>query len=298
MVSVVSPAIEILNQSSKQDIMNEFTGWAEVFFTSFQTFGQKIMGAIPEILGAILIFIVGWFFSRLASKIVAKALKLIKFDTLAQKIQAQAFLQKANIQKTPSEVIGAFVYWILMLLVVLSASDALGWTAVSQEVSKLLSLLPNLLVAVIFFIVGTYIATFVRDLIRSTTHSLGIAAGRIVSAVVFYLLLILIILTALNQAGVNTSIITNNLMIILAALLAAAALSYGLASKEVMANILSNFFIRRNLALGETIEFDGIHGVVESSTSTSVILKMNNGERMIIPAKELLTKRVKIISKQ
>lgn len=278
--------------------MNEFTGWAEVFFMSFQTFGQKIMGAIPEILGAIVIFLVGWLFSRFAAKIVTKGLKLIKFDSLAERIQTQAFLQKANIKKTPSELIGTFIYWILMLLVVLSASDALGWAAVSQEVSKLLGLLPNLLVAVIFFIVGSYIATFIRDVIRSATHSLGIVAGKIISSVVFYLLLILIILTALNQAGVNTDIITNNLMIILSAVLGAAALSYGLASREVMINILSNFFNKRNFSTGQSIEIDGIQGVIEKSTSTSIILKMKNGEKMVIPAKDLLANRVKIFADQ
>lgn len=276
--------------------MNEFTGWAEVFFTSFQTFGQKIIGAIPEITGAIIIFLIGWLFSRFASKIVTRGLKLIKFDTLAERIQAQAFLQKANIQKTPSEVIGTFIYWILMLLVVLSASDALGWSAVSQEVSKLLELLPNLLVAVIFFIVGTYIATFVRDIIRSATHSLGIAAGRIISSVIFYLLLVLVILTALNQAGVNTDIITSNLMIILAAVLGAAALSYGLASRDVMTNILANFFNRRTFIPGQTIEIDEIKGMIISTSSTSVILKSDKGEKIVIPAQEMLTKRVRIIS--
>ncbi|MAT56214.1 MAG: hypothetical protein CMN32_17220 [Saprospirales bacterium] len=275
--------------------MNEFTGWAEVFFTSFQTFGQKIMGAIPEILGAFLIFLLGWLFSRFASKLVSKGLKLIKFDTLAEKINAQTFLNKANIARPPSEVIGTFVYWILMLLVVLSASDALGWTAVSQEVSKLLGLLPNLLVAVIFFVVGTYIATFVKDVIRSATNSLGIAAGKMISSVIFYLLLILIILTALNQAGVNTEIITSNLMIILASILGAAALSYGLASREVMTNILANFFNRRIFHPGQTIELEGLKGKIITASSTSIILETDKKERLVIPANELLTKRVKII---
>lgn len=266
-----------------------------MFFTSFQTFGQKIMGAIPEILGAFLIFLLGWLFSRFASKLVSKGLKLIKFDTLAEKINAQTFLNKANIARPPSEVIGTFVYWILMLLVVLSASDALGWTAVSQEVSKLLGLLPNLLVAVIFFVVGTYIATFVKDVIRSATNSLGIAAGKMISSVIFYLLLILIILTALNQAGVNTEIITSNLMIILASILGAAALSYGLASREVMTNILANFFNRRIFHPGQTIELEGLKGKIITASSTSIILETDKKERLVIPANELLTKRVKII---
>ncbi len=275
--------------------MNELTGWAQVFFNSFQTFGQKLMGAIPEIIGAILIFLLGWLFSRFLSRLVAKTLKFLKFDALAERIGTQKFLAKANIQVEPSRLIGIFVYWILMLLVILSASDALGWTAVSQEVSRLLGLLPNLLVAIVFFIVGTYIATFVRDIIRSASQSLGIAAGRIISSVVFYLLLILVILTSLNQAGVNTDIITNNMMIILAAILGAAALSYGLASREVMSNILANFFNRRIFTPGLVIEVNGIRGRIVATSSTSVTLETDGKELIVIPASELLTNRVTIL---
>ncbi|GIV32279.1 MAG: hypothetical protein KatS3mg030_581 [Saprospiraceae bacterium] len=275
--------------------MNELTGWAQVFFNSFQTFGQKLMGAIPEIIGAILIFLLGWLFSRFISRLVAKTLKFLKFDALAERIGTQKFLAKANIHSEPSRLIGIFVYWILMLLVILSASDALGWVAVSQEVSRLLGLLPNLLVAIVFFIVGTYIATFVRDIIRSASQSLGIAAGRIISSVVFYLLLILVILTSLNQAGVNTDIITNNMMIILAAVLGAAALSYGLASREVMSNILANFFNRRIFTPGLVIEVNGTRGRIVATSSTSVTLETDGKELIVIPASELLTNRVTIL---
>lgn len=275
--------------------MNELTGWTQVFFNSFQAFGQKIMGAIPEILGAILIFLLGWLLSRFIARLVTKALKVVKFDALAQRIGVQDFLSKANVQMDPSRLLGTFVYWLLMLLVIISASDALGWTAVSQEVSRLLGFLPNLMVAIIFFVIGTYIATFVRDVIRSASQSLGIAAGRMISSVAFYLLLILVILTSLNQAGVNTDIITNNLMIILSAILGAAALSYGLASREVMSNILANFFNRRTFTVGMIIEVNGTKGKIVATSSTSVTLETDGKELIVVPANELLTSRVTIL---
>ena len=275
--------------------MNEITNWSQVFFNSFQSFGQKLLGAIPGILGAILIIFLGWFFAKLVSRGVSRLLKLVKFDVLADKIKASDFLKKANVDRSPSEVIGAFIYWILMLLVIISASDALGWTAVSAEVSKLLSLLPNVLVGIIFFVIGFYIASFVRDFIRGAASSLNIGTGKMISGFVFYLLLILITLTALNQAGVDTSIITNNLMLILGAILAAAAISYGFASRDLLSNILAGFFSRHTFSIGQVIEIDGVKGKIIETTNISVTLQIGENEKVVIPSHQLITNKVKII---
>ncbi len=275
--------------------MNEITTWSEVFFHSFQSFGQKLLGAIPGILGAILILLLGWLFAKFVAKGVTQLLKLIKFDKLADKIKATDFLKKANVERSPSEVIGVFVYWTLLLLVIISASDALGWTAVSAEVSKLLSLLPNVLVGIVFFIVGYYIASFVRDVIRGAASSMNIGAGRLIGSLVFYLMLILITLTALTQAGVDTSIITGNLMLILGAILAAAAISYGFASRDVLSNILAGFFSRRTFNIGQTIEIEGVRGEIVSISNISIILQTGENEQVVVPTHQLITNRVKII---
>ena len=276
--------------------MNELTNWSEVFLRSFQAFGQQLLGAVPGIFGAILIFFLGWLFAKVVSRGIARLLRLARFNDLADKFKASDFLKKANVQTTPSEVIGTFVYWVLMLMVIVSASDAMGWTAVTLEVSKLLGLLPNLMVAVIFFVVGYYIATFVRDIIRGAAGSLNIGTGKLISGFIFYLLMVLISLSALNQAGVDTSILTNNLMLILGAILAAASISYGFASKDVLANILAGYFSRRTFDIGQTIEVDGIKGEIVSVNNISVIVQTSETERVVIPTQELITKKVKIIA--
>ena len=57
---------------------------------------------------------------------------------------------------------------MLLLVVIITAADTVGWTAVSTEISKLLGYLPRLLSALVFFVVGSYIASFIRDLVRGS----------------------------------------------------------------------------------------------------------------------------------
>ena len=63
--------------------------------------------------------------------------------------------------------------------------------------------------------------------------------GKIISGFVFYFLVVIITITALDQIGIDTSIITSNVVLILGAILLAASISYGIASKTILSNMLA-----------------------------------------------------------
>ncbi|MEM1326404.1 MAG: mechanosensitive ion channel domain-containing protein [Bacteroidota bacterium] len=274
--------------------MKEFTNWTELLFESLKAFGERTMSSIPYILGALLILLLGWLFAKLISAGVTRLLKVIKFDGFSDRVKASEMLKKANITAAPSKLIGKFIYWLLMLLVIMTASDALGWSAVSSEISNLLGYLPQLFVAIVFFVVGLYIAAFVRDIILGTTSSIGISAGKIISTVVYYFLFVIVTLTALDQGGFDTTIITSNLMLIIGAILAAAAISYGFASKDVLSNMLAGYFAKNTFKVGQTIEVEEIEGTIVQQSNIAIKLQTNGGEHIVVPMHKLLTNNVRI----
>lgn len=275
--------------------MNEITSYSELFFDSLQSMARTFMTALPRVFAAIVVLLIGWFIARLFSRGVEKLLTAIKFNQLSDNVGASKLLARANVTISPAALIGKFIYWIIILVVIITASDTVGWTAVSTEISKLLSYLPQLLTAIVFFIIGFYIVTFIRDLVAGATRSLGISAGRIISAVVYYLLLFIVTLTALNQAGIDTSIITSNMLVIVGSVMLAASISYGFASRDVLANILAGFFNRRNIKIGQTIEVDGQRGRVVAITSLAVTIQVSKNEKLIIPSQTFINQSVRVI---
>ena len=241
-----------------------------------------------------MIFLVGWLVAKILAYLTLKFLKIIKFDTLAEKVNAISYLSKANISLSPSRLISKFVYWIMLLLVIITASETMGWEVVSNEIAKLIAYLPKLVVAIVLFIIGTYIASFIRDIILGATRSLGISSGKILAQFVFYFLFITVVLTSLNQAGVNTSIITSNLFLILGSILIAAAISYGFASRDVLKNILSGYFIRNDYKVGMIIEVDGEKGKIISLTNISITIANETGRKTVIPTSFLADQKVNI----
>jgi small-conductance mechanosensitive channel len=73
------------------------------------------------------------------------------------------------------------------------------------------------------------------------------------------------------------------------------AISYGIASRDVLANILAGFFNKRTFQKGMVIEIDGIRGTIVETNNICVTLQVSETERVVIPAHQLLTSKVKII---
>jgi Mechanosensitive ion channel/Conserved TM helix len=266
-------------------------------FLEFLTvFGEKFTDTIPSLLIAITVILVAWLMARLISGAFEKVLKTVKFDHLAEKIKLTSFLDQTGIQMTPSAIIGRFIYWVFVLLIIASAAEKLNWTAVSYQIQQFFSYLPNLVTAILVFIVGSYLCSLVRDFVRSSSSSLGISTGRILSSVIYYVLFIMVVLTAMEQAKIDTKILSANLLIIIGAIMLSGAISYGIASRDVLANILAGFFNKRTFQKGMVIEIDGIRGTIVDTNNICVTLQVSENERIVIPAHQLLTSKVKIIS--
>ena len=271
------------------------TSYADALMNSLGVMFTTGLAVIPRILAALLVLLVGWVIARLLSRGIARLLQAAGFDRMAARIGVVDMLERAKVQVSPSRLLGRCVYYVLLLVVIITVADTVGWTAISTEISKLLSYLPQLFSALVFFVVGYYIVTFIRNLVRGAASSLGIGAGRLLSSVIYYLLLLIVVLTALDQAGVNTDIITSNMLVIVGSVMLAASIAYGFASRDVLTNILAGYFSRRSVSVGDFIEVDGQRGRVIRLSALSVTLQVSPTERVIIPSQTLITHPIRVI---
>jgi len=275
--------------------MNTISDWTKIVFESLLELGKSIMSVLPNIVGALFLILLGWFLAKLFSFLVKRGLKIIGFDKISDKIQLDDMFNKVKMNITPSELVARFVYWIILLIFFLTASDTLGWAVVSESIGDLIAYLPKLFSGIIIFVIGLYIANFIKRALKGVFDSLSVVSGGFISSFAFYIILIIISLTAIKQAGVDTNIITSNISIILGGILLAFAISFGIGSRTVLSNILSSFYTRNKFKSGQFIEIEDISGTIELIDKTSCIIKTKDGSRMVIPVSKLLTENVKII---
>lgn len=265
------------------------------------TFSQLLYATaqvLPRLIGGLLTLLAGWLLAKLISFLLERFLGLIKFDQLFERNGIKRFISAAGWQSTPSQLIRKLIYWLIIILFTITATEVIGWNALSYELRQLFTYVPRILSAVIIFIFGMYFISAVRDLLNGTTTSLGIGLGRLVSNIAYYILLVFLSLTALKQAGVETELLNTNITIILTGILLAFVIAYGLAAREMLSNILATFYLRRIYRIGERLRIGNCEGVIEEIQSIGMVLRTKDERKLIIPGQQLIKQRVEVLPKE
>jgi small-conductance mechanosensitive channel len=273
--------------------MDKVIEWSDLTLTSLKAMGEKIMTTLPNIIGAILVLVVGWLLTKFVMYLLKKSLKFIRVDKLTEKFNELKIFGDSKIKFSVIKVITVFVKWILFLVFLIIAADIMSWEIVSKEIGNLLRYLPRLFSALALFMVGIYIAKFVKNAIQGFYSSFDLAGSKIISNLVFYIIAIIITITALNQAGIDTTVVTNNVTIILGAFLLAISIGFGLGSKEIIGDLLRTFYAKKNYEVGDKIKLAGQEGTVVAIDNICLTLKTEKG-KVIIPIKEVVESQVEI----
>jgi hypothetical protein len=273
--------------------MENINAWNESITHSLKAMTSEIAEVVPNILAAIAVIIIGWLLTKFIVGIVKKALKLAKADKLDDKINEIELFEGKKLNFNVIKITTKFVKWIMYIMILIVVTDILSLTIVSEEIKNFLGYLPKLFSALIIFTVGLLLANFIKKAIKSFFDSMDLSGSKLVSQIVFLLLLVFISVTALNQAGVNTEIITSNITLILAGFLLAFALAFGFGAQKVVGDLLKTFYARKTYEIGQKIEFGDINGEVESINHVTVTLKTKQG-KLIVPIKDIVESQVSI----
>lgn len=254
----------------------------------------RFAAAIPNVVGALIVAFGGWLFSRLASKALGKILEKTGTNKLARRLNESDFIQRAKIVVIPSKIIAKLVYYVLLLIFLMAATDILGMPIVSQMVADLIAYIPNFVAAVLLFIIGIVLSEGVKKLVLAACQSLGIPSASIIANFAFYLVFLTLTISALSQARIETELITANLTVILGGIVVAFAIGYGLASRDAMANFLASFYSRSKVQIGDVITVDGSRGKVIAMDTSSLTLESEDGHLIVIPLRKLTTEKIEI----
>jgi hypothetical protein len=275
--------------------MDKLSEYKNIAINSITGMWPKVIDIAINIVIAIIILVIGWLIVKIVTRIIKKALKLAQVHKLDEKINEIEIVDGKQLNFNTIKMVTKFVKFIIYIMIVIVISDVLGLEMLSEKIGEFLSYLPKLLVALVIFMIGLLFANFVKKGLQSLFDSMDLSGGKMLSQLVFFLLLTFISITALNQAGIDTEIITSNLIMILAAFLLAFALAFGLGAKEVVGDLLKTFYTRKTFEVGKKIEFQDDIYEIDSINNISVVLKDSNGKKVIIPVKDIVESHIKVV---
>jgi hypothetical protein len=201
-----------------------------------------LLGAIPKVLGFVVILVIGWLIAAALAGAVSAVLRAVRFNDLAQRAGLNGFVQQMGLCTDAAGFVALITKWFVRLIVLVSAFDALGLPAVSQVLQQLLLWLPNLVVAIITLVIGGLAANALARLVRGATAEAGLGSPDLLASIARIGVWAFAIVVAVNQIGIATTLINTLFTATVGALALALGLAFGLGGRETAATMVRNWY--------------------------------------------------------
>jgi hypothetical protein len=211
--------------------------WGDVIVASLQQVWTSVANFLPLLIGAVVVFIIGWIIAVSLGKLVEQVVRALKVDHLLSKLDFETTLERAGWKLNSGAFVGSLVKWFLVVVFLLAAVNILGLTEVSNFLRDVLLYIPNVVVAALILIIAALVANTVERLVRGSVEAAGYR-GSLVAVVARWAIWVFAFVAALLQLGIATSLLQTVVTGLVASLALAFGLAFGLGGRDVAASFL------------------------------------------------------------
>jgi hypothetical protein len=276
--------------------MEKLPNIKDILISTFQNLIQQFGEFVSNLIGALVVLIVGWLTAKIASILLKNVFQKIGLDKLGEKINDIDAIKKFDIDIKLSKVISKLTYYFILIVFLIQAAQTLGVPAISNMFIMLVEYIPKIISATIMIFAGLLLADAVKGFVVGLCESFNIASGKLIGSGVFFFLLVITIIAALGQAGINTALLESSFNILIAGIILAFSIGYGFASKEILLNIISSFYSKNKYKKGQIIEIGGVKGEVLEVDNTTITISSNDS-KTIFPLRVLQSEKIIIHTK-
>ncbi len=207
---------------------------------SFQNATDSFFAFLPNLLGFLVLLLVGFIVAKVVSGLIRKVLQKVGVDQHLHSSDANKYVEKVLPGASPSNGIARVVFWFVFLFFVVAAIGALKIPAVTTFMNQVLAYLPNIIAAIIIFVVAALIAGAVA---AGVANLMGdTPTGKIVATIVPALVMVIAMFMILNQLKIAEEIVSIAFAATMGALALGLALAFGLGGKDVARRMLEDAY--------------------------------------------------------
>ena len=217
-----------------------------IYYSLTQGFSSFMM-FVPNLVGALILLVIGWFIAGIVARLIHKALLMVGFERAVAHSGAHSFLGSSGIVSTGSPwtasmILAEMAKWFIRLIFVQAAANVLHMPQVTAIISSIILYIPNVIVATIVLVVGAMAARFLAQAVRGSMTGRGLGNPNLFATITQYAVLGFAVVVAVNQLGI-AAVLVNTLFIGLVASLAiAVGLAFGLGGQGVAADLTRSWY--------------------------------------------------------
>jgi len=219
----------------------EIQNWGDAVFLAISNALNTFLAAIPQVIGALLIIIIGWIVAGIVARIVTELLRRAGADRLFAE-HGGAVYGSLTQQIQPSTVMGELVKWLIRIVFLVAAANVLGMPEVSNLLNQVLLWIPNLIVAAIILLLAPVIARFVRGAIEVGAGQMGFTNAPLLGRIAEIAIVAFAVVIAINQIGIAANLVNTLFIGLVGAVALAFGLAFGLGGRDVAAEITRDWY--------------------------------------------------------
>jgi hypothetical protein len=213
--------------------------WAAVVVASFQNVWIEFANFVPNLVGALIVLIIGLIVAAGLGALVEKIFEGIRLDPLLEKAGLKPYFERAGLKLRGAYFLGRLVYWFIAIAFLLAASDSLGLYSLSTFLGAVLGYLPNVIAAVLIMLAAVVLANFLRRVVTASVLSAKLHAAHFLGTLMWWAVVVFAFLAALVQLNIAVTIIQSIVTGFIAMMALAGGLAFGLGGKDYANHLLN-----------------------------------------------------------
>ncbi|HUF18456.1 MAG TPA: hypothetical protein VMS12_10475, partial [Thermoanaerobaculia bacterium] len=215
---------------------------------------------------AIMIVVAGYLIAR-GCRYLA-----VRFFAFAGRLLLRVFQPGSDLLEQPAApapddstsvaIAGGIVFWIVFPLFLLLALSVFGLPILAEWFEGLTDYLPNVLAAAGTVLLGVLVGRFVKMSLQATAGRMGFRRSEALGRSAQIIIIVLSVIVAVDQVGLDITLLVIITGIILAATLGGAALSFGLGARTAVANLIGCHYLSKWYRIGQTIRIGDVEGKI------------------------------------
>jgi hypothetical protein len=215
------------------------TTWAQVLQASFYTLASGLIVFIPNLVVAIIIFIIGWLVGVGLGRVVAQVVSALRVDQALKAAGVDRIVERAGFSLNSGAFLGALVKWFFIVVFLVAALDVLRLTVVTVFLRDVvLGYLPQVIAAVLILLVAALIAQAAERVVAGSARAAHLSSANFLGSVARWSIWVFAVLAALDQLQVAPGFLQILFTGIVVAIALAIGLSFGLGGQTAAARYI------------------------------------------------------------
>lgn len=216
-----------------------FQSWYEVASEALGGLLQGFINFIPNLVGALIVFFIGWLLAIAIGRLVTEILVRLKFNRLFERGNWKEALSKSGLKADVAGFIGAIFKWALVITSLYMAASILELKGVKEVLESVLGYIPNVIIASFIFVVAVIVADILEKVVRAAVEGMKVDYAHLVGVIVKWSIWTFAIIIILGQLQVAPEFMSTLFKGFVGMMALAMGLAFGLGGKDTVAEALN-----------------------------------------------------------